>query len=501
MIISYFDNFFFITKNIQGLLRISTWVILTSIIILVGSIIAYDLNELFLLYSLITLKIEIFKFIPYELNWEDNIVNKVLKEKSFSCKDILYEAGYIQKFNLREWPVFKILWGLIDINLNELPVQNPLLSDSFKFNIKKGLNIVDFFSKFQFLDVIMNSSKYSNIPSYFQDYTVVSDFNKYSSMKALKFLVGVLPENIPLPSQDIIEIIFLTLSEYVPLLLPEYVPLPCPIKGETMLLMEPFQIPLPSQTEEENFILTEPSYFVPLPLQTEEEVIFLMEPDSKGYITVLTTVPCIDGNLKEVITTNRLIIRIPNISDLEGYHLLYKQSEAMGLYIMGHGGSKSINETKSSLISYSGIKYVAFLKNLDGKEGELIGEVSLIVNGGYGASSSISYVFKKEYWGQGYGTESAKAFVEYWWTLPRKDIITRILPSNLNPLNGGRITEQLSAWTLMDNNKSQNLLSKLGFIKHSRSESKTILAWANGIYFFLVRDMYDWVLYKDSFTN
>lgn len=60
----------------------------------------------------------------------------------------------------------------------------------------------------------------------------------------------VLSENMPLPSQDTIEMISLTLSEYVPLPLPEYVPLPCPIKGETMLLMVPFEIPLPSQTEE-----------------------------------------------------------------------------------------------------------------------------------------------------------------------------------------------------------------------------------------------------------
>ena len=44
--------FFFITKNIQGLLRINTGMALTSIIILVGSTIAYNLNELFLLYSI-----------------------------------------------------------------------------------------------------------------------------------------------------------------------------------------------------------------------------------------------------------------------------------------------------------------------------------------------------------------------------------------------------------------------------------------------------------------
>ena len=194
--------------------------------------------------------------------------------------------------------------SLKDLNLN---------SDSFKFNsyATKRYNLVDFFSNFKFLDIIMNSSKYKFFPSCFQDYTLKSDYNKYSK--------EVLPKNIPLP--------------------------------------------------------------------TEEEVL-LMKPDSSsGYIYVLTTVPCVEGHLNEVIESERLILKlmgIPKLTDVIKYHELYKQSDIMSLYIQGSGGSDSLYKTFKTLnarpTSFKStgdyIKYAVYLKNSNGSVGELIGEVA-----------------------------------------------------------------------------------------------------------------------------
>lgn len=67
----------------------------------------------------------------------------------------------------------------------------------------------------------------------------------------------------------------------------------------------------------------------------------------------------------------------------------------------------------------------------------------------------------------------------------------------MHTFNQCRVTEQLKASTLIDNYRSQNLLINLGFKKDSAFEGK--LALDNKI--FLIYDMYDWVLYKDSFVK
>lgn len=246
-------------------------------------------------------------------------------------------------------------------------------SDSFKFKTTKGYNLVDFLSNFWFLDVILNPSKYTYFPSYFQGYIFKSDFNIYWK-EVLPHPLG----NIPLPKD------------------------------------------------------------VPLPFPTEEEVLFLTEPDSKGYINVLTTVPCVKGHLNEVIVSDRLILklmRLANLSDTLKYHELYKQPEPMSLYIQGMGARKSFKETFDLLynnptISESGLnytKYTVYLKNSNGSEGELIGEVgSSWSDTGY--IPSVSYVLSQNYWGNKYGEEFVKTFVEHWWTLPRKDSIIQIPP-------------------------------------------------------------------------
>lgn len=228
-----------------------------------------------------------------------------------------------------------------------------------------------------------------------------------------------------------------------------------------------------------------------------------MQPDSRGLIPVIASVPCVEGNFNEVIISERLIlrdIRIPSLMDILQYHDLYKQPEPMNLYIMGSTGSKDLSETLGMITNTSQtyIKYAVFLKNSDGSEGELIGEVSSILSFEKYGRSSVSYVLKQEHGGNGYGREFVGAFKEHLWSLPRKDIIIGINPSYLEMYDGGRIPGRIEASTLTDNYKSQNLLSKLGFTKNHIFECTRWLDYENKIN--LTYDMYQWVLHDDSFT-
>ena len=124
--------------------------------------------------------------------------------------------------------------------------------DTIKFELKNNYNIFYFFSKFHFLDVILNPLKYEVVPSFFEQNTLISTYNKYLKLNfhsskillecsTLGLLNGVLaPSQVPLPSITILECWFLDPNAH-------QVPLP-PISLEEELFLigvDPSQIPLP----------------------------------------------------------------------------------------------------------------------------------------------------------------------------------------------------------------------------------------------------------------
>lgn len=171
--------------------------------------------------------------------------------------------------------------------------------------------------------------------------------------------------------------------------------------------------------------------------------------------------------LPEPIITDRLILRLFNERDMDAYHTLARQPEAMD---SDGGYSVSFQVTKDRFLPllptnryffYFGI----FLKKSDGSEGDLIGS-----GGIYHRPSPqtgwpmLEYKFKKEYWGQGYATEFATAFLEFWWKLPRQKTMVVINESLVDPNNtSGYTPEILYAWTKPENLQSQKVLQKVGF--------------------------------------
>lgn len=122
------------------------------------------------------------------------------------------------------------------------------------------------------------------------------------------------------------------------------------------------------------------------------------------YITVFTTAPSEDylfsplspPGIEALIESDRLIIRKCVETDFEGYYSLYKQEKPMTWYGLG---PHDWDSTKRSFeyIQENSINAGIFLKNSDGSEWELIGEVSGAIRSNLWPA--ISYLLKEESWG------------------------------------------------------------------------------------------------------
>ena len=189
--------------------------------------------------------------------------------------------------------------------------------------------------------------------------------------------------------------------------------------------------------------------------------------DDEGFIDVLTTLPAVNDELP-IIYTDRLIIRAPKYSDIDAYSSLRTQPEAMTDSGRGKPDA-NISETLNKLERLikgdkNNVYFFIFLKNSDGSEGDFIGD------GGVHNFKSDStgwpefgYKFKKEFWGQGYATEFGKAFMQFWGSLPRKDVEIPVSPSSIDYYNSLQVKERLTAYTRNENLASKNVLCKLGF--------------------------------------
>ena len=194
----------------------------------------------------------------------------------------------------------------------------------------------------------------------------------------------------------------------------------------------------------------------------------LSDQNNNDIIYVNTTLPYINRSELPTIYSDRLIIRPLVNSDIDAYHSLRSQPEAMR--DSGRGRPDvNISETLNKLERLikgdkNNVYFFIFLKNIDGSEGDLIGD------GGVHNFKSDStgwpefgYKFKKEFWGQGYATEFGKAFMQFWGSLPRKNVEIPVSPSSIDYYDSLQVKERLTAYTRNENLASKNVLRKLGF--------------------------------------
>ncbi|KAI8962377.1 acyl-CoA N-acyltransferase [Daldinia sp. FL1419] len=173
---------------------------------------------------------------------------------------------------------------------------------------------------------------------------------------------------------------------------------------------------------------------------------------------------------RQPIYTERLIIRPMREDDLQDYHELRLQPEAMASSRQGRP-DRDIEEARSALSRFlpphsdGTFLFGVFLAST----GQYIGE------GGIHTLESescgwpeIGYRFRKEAWGQGYATEFLRALLKAWWELPRCQIGLRVHSSSIEKGSSGEVIEQVHANTDLDNIASQNVLKKLGFVQFSQ---------------------------------
>jgi RimJ/RimL family protein N-acetyltransferase len=144
--------------------------------------------------------------------------------------------------------------------------------------------------------------------------------------------------------------------------------------------------------------------------------------------------------MKNIIETNRLVLRELDINDSENFFNLNSDPEV--LKYTGDLPFSSIVDAKKFLINYSDYKengfgrWAVILKETEsfiGWSGLKLNEENLV---------DIGFRFFKKEWGKGYATESAQAVLDYGFnTLELKEIIGRTSKDNISSI---RVLEKLN---------------------------------------------------------
>jgi RimJ/RimL family protein N-acetyltransferase len=186
-------------------------------------------------------------------------------------------------------------------------------------------------------------------------------------------------------------------------------------------------------------------------------------------VTVRTTLPLRPLSphaTRKPLITERLILRPCTADDLAGLHRLRTQPEVMVWTSVGRV-DRDLDETRSKLAlslpphDADTLNYALCLK----ATGEMIG-----IGGSHKMRDSlgwpvIGYMFRKEFWGMGFGTEFVQAFVAAWWELPRVEVEIEVEKATVvvGTAGDGSAVEMLTAITADSNGASQRVLQKCGF--------------------------------------
>ncbi|OTA55793.1 acyl-CoA N-acyltransferase [Hypoxylon sp. EC38] len=193
-------------------------------------------------------------------------------------------------------------------------------------------------------------------------------------------------------------------------------------------------------------------------------------PMESSWVVVETTLPCVPlppNSQRQPISTKRLVIRPMREDDLEAYHELRSQPEAMTGTKRGTP-DRDIDESRSALQDFLSPKdsnvflFGIFLAST----GALIGDGGVhTMESSYCGWPEIGYKLRKEAWGQGYATEFVRALLEAWWNLPRSHVKLRVSPSSIDRKGEHEAEEQIYAMTVVDNIGSRRVMEKVGFIQ------------------------------------
>jgi RimJ/RimL family protein N-acetyltransferase len=196
---------------------------------------------------------------------------------------------------------------------------------------------------------------------------------------------------------------------------------------------------------------------------------------------VFTTRP-FHTNISE-FETDRLIIRPLVDRDFWQYYETQKPER----YLEGEELDIFVKQTREFFFDRKLRDFLAvgiFLKNLDGTEGQIIGEggVSNLDNSDY-SWPEVYYCMIKEYRSKGYTTEFLKSFLEVWWSLPRDFTQMRVKIMSLGTSFGNPyVREQLGAVINRNNIGSIKVVEKAGFKYCGNIEGQSTYWKINSLY-------------------
>lgn len=159
---------------------------------------------------------------------------------------------------------------------------------------------------------------------------------------------------------------------------------------------------------------------------------------------------------------------MPTLDDLAAVHVMRTQPEVMHWTAAGVP-DKNLEESRAKLEPFlngreEGTHNFAIC---DRETGDLIG-----LGGSHNFRSSlgwpeVGYMFRKEYWGRGLGTEFLRGWLPVWNALEREEVEVEVDARTLDEGEGqggdGLVRERLIAITADTNDRSQGVLKKAGF--------------------------------------
>lgn len=134
-----------------------------------------------------------------------------------------------------------------------------------------------------------------------------------------------------------------------------------------------------------------------------------------------------------ILETPRLLLRRLTMSDLDALFALYRGPEVRRYFPEGTlNREQTEGELKWIIDVYYGQHGFGLWATIHKETGEFIGRCGLLPWTIEGSSEvEVAYLLAKDYWGQGLGTEAARAILEYGFEqLPVERLICLIDPEN-----------------------------------------------------------------------
>jgi RimJ/RimL family protein N-acetyltransferase len=202
---------------------------------------------------------------------------------------------------------------------------------------------------------------------------------------------------------------------------------------------------------------------------------------SKIRVQTTAAYPFPPLSARKAVTTPRMLIRPPQRSDFESWRSLRLQPQVM--VNMNEGGPDTTEaESRAAFEQFflpevAASTYVWF--GFDRTTGAFLGFAGVNhAQGPFFGWPQMTGAATVDAWGKGFSTEFLGAFLEMWWELPRREVEIEVdaCTLHLNVMESenaaagreGRVEEQLTTFTLVDNEAVHAIMRRYGFEEFKR---------------------------------